>query len=564
MAVFDASQGKILLRVVYDGPGFAGKTTNLERLHGFFTAARRSELFDAGREDGRTRYFEWMHLDGGLVQGHGLRCQFLTVPGQPELVARRFRLLDAVDAVVFVCDSTSSALDEGRTMFRALRARLEALDASSTPLVLQANKQDRDGALEPEELARALGVPEGTPVVGARASEGVGVRETAVLAIRAAANRVQRLVIERGINALHGEAETAESLLAALKQLQQVEHAVVVAVDGPDEACSTDFAGSSPECGEPDTDNVEDPPEHGEPRTVDDEASPETVREQRSTHGQSAQVPSTPAPPYPGPDAPSGFIWPAATGRDILRRVASAGAPVERRDLVGQVGLGSGSGASDLHIFEAGLWCLKTSGRRRFEEVDAARTALLRLARKKVMLGELMPRHTVLTLQPDGAGQLWLWTVCPWIGTLRSAMEHAAVRRDAATLGEALSAFAHAAVESMLQASRRGLVLDVHPSNFATVAGQAVYLDDDIGDGEQIPTIGHALLQRVLEYGHLPEAVDAYLATLKGEVEQRLSPGDVERLDLRHIVELVPPRSRGQDAAQRRLLWSLEHCRGSG
>lgn len=545
MAVFDASQGKILLRVVYDGPGFGGKTTNLEQLYGFFTSARRSELFDGGRTEGRTRYFEWMHLDGGLVQGHGLRCQFLTVPGQPELIARRFRLLQAVDAVVFVCESSPSALQQARAMLGALLERLAALDAAGTPLVLQANKQDSEDALEPEELAQALGVPDGTPVVGARASEGVGVRETAVLAIRAAANRVQRLLLERGINALHGDVESAEDLLAALKQLEQKEHALVVAVDD-----SGDVETSKTSTG----DESEEPT----PITVRDPLSGR--RAVASGGAQPATALRNVRPALPTPDAPSGFIWPAATGRDILRRVVSAGPPVERLDLVGQVGLASGSGASDLYIYEAGMWCLKTSRRRRFDEVESARTALLQLARKKVLLGELMPRHTVLTLQSDPEGKLWLWTICPWMGTLRSAMEHAAEHHDTKQLGEALAVFARMAVESMLQTARRGLVLDVHPSNFATVGERPVYLDDDISDGEHIPTVGHALLQRVLEYERSAAAVEHYLDVLEHQMLAELSADDVARLNLRNNIELVPVRSGAQDAARRRLLACVDRC----
>jgi hypothetical protein len=82
MAAFDPHERKILVRVVYDGPGFAGKTTNIQQLHGFFTDRRRGDLITPEAKEGRTQFFDWMHLDGGLVHGHGLRCQLVSVPGQ--------------------------------------------------------------------------------------------------------------------------------------------------------------------------------------------------------------------------------------------------------------------------------------------------------------------------------------------------------------------------------------------------------------------------------------------------------------------------------------------------
>ncbi|HJL14806.1 MAG TPA: ADP-ribosylation factor-like protein, partial [Sandaracinaceae bacterium LLY-WYZ-13_1] len=218
MAAYDADERKVVVRVVYDGPGFAGKTTNLRKLEEFFTERRRSGLASPGEREGRTLLFDWMHLDGGLVAGHGLRCQLVTVPGQWALRERRLHLLSTADAVVFVCEATEAGLGAARPQLDSLREHLAARAPEDVPLVLQLNKQDLPGAVE-EPAARArLEVSEAMPLVAARAREGTGVRETVVLAIRAAANRVQQQLLAGGLDEL-GRLESRPELRAALETL---------------------------------------------------------------------------------------------------------------------------------------------------------------------------------------------------------------------------------------------------------------------------------------------------------------------------------------------------------
>lgn len=88
MPVFDKAADRIVVHVVYDGPAFAGKTTNLEQLCEFFTQHRRSELFTTQNAGQRTVYLDWLQLEGGVVAGRKLRCQMITVPGQTVLARR--------------------------------------------------------------------------------------------------------------------------------------------------------------------------------------------------------------------------------------------------------------------------------------------------------------------------------------------------------------------------------------------------------------------------------------------------------------------------------------------
>src|SRR5690606_36662016 len=135
----------------------------------------------------------------------------------------------------------------------------------------------------------------------------------------------------------------------------------------------------------------------------------------------------------------------------------------------------------------------------RFLDVEAARDALLQLVRHKLLLGDLLVQNTVLTVQHGPTGDFWLWTISPWLTTLRGAMSHAVHRRDGAELERSLVLFGQLAVRALILAAKSEVLLDVHPSNFASLRDRCYYLDDDIARGARLPAVGFALLRRVEE-----------------------------------------------------------------
>lgn len=507
MAVYDEAAERIVVHVVYDGPALAGKTTNLEQLCGFFTEHRRSKLYTTGNTSRRTVYLDWLQLEGGVIQGQKLRCQLITVPGQTVLARRRWYLLKRADVIVFVLDSTPAGFDEARTMFDSMQ-RFALEQTPPLPVIVQANKQDQPGALEPQQIARTL-MLDPALVVAASAQSGTGVRETTVLAIRAAANMVQKHILAHGLHSLVGVAYDGERLK------DQIEAA-----------------------------------EREDPKSPVEVVLANT----RATEPKSPALPGTKeAPPLPQSSVPHGLIWPAATGRDLLRRV-----PLEdaewRHDLAGQVGTNDGSGRSDTVIVEAGFWCLKTSPRRAYPDCDAARVALATLARRKIRLGSLLAKNTVLTLEPDTQGTYWMWTVSPWLTTLRASMIYAEKHGYLESLQESLVLFADAALESLRLALEREIQLDVHPSNFARLGSHVYYVDDDIGSGASVPSIGHALLRRVEEYAKHPEVVEAYVSHVARALRRDFSRKDVVSLGLEEaLAKAIVSTSIGQTARSRLL-----------
>jgi signal recognition particle receptor subunit beta len=211
MPLVDRRTHSVVLRIVYDGPPDAGKTTNLRRLGERLSLSRRTTLEFPGDE--RTQFFDWLDVAGGPIGGRRVRCQLVTAPGQLPLAPRRRFILDSADAVVFVADSQASAAPQTSAALRSLTHGLRA--RADVPLVLQANKQDLPRAQAPGDLHAALGLATRVPAIGAQAAGGAGVLETFLLAVRLAVDHVRAMLVGGALD--DGDPATAAELLAALE-----------------------------------------------------------------------------------------------------------------------------------------------------------------------------------------------------------------------------------------------------------------------------------------------------------------------------------------------------------
>lgn len=465
MVSFDRRLQKILVRAVYDGPACAGKTTNLQQLASSFTSLRRGPLLNTGDKDGRTLFFDWLHLDGGVIAGHPLRCEFVTVPGQFVLANRRWHLVRTADVLVFVCDSSSRGVREAKRAFELLRARLCDMDRPP-PIVLQANKQDASDAMPPDDVAAALDAGPEIVTIGARAAFGLGVRETAAHAIRAAADLAQQLVIERGLDALQDPLDDPESLLATMKNLDPRPQGRFTLAP----ALSLDSSDTPP-------------PRRAESATV---TAPAPPVDDSPLGPLSSDARATP--PLPAPDLPTRFLWPAATGRDTLRAIDELRRtlPMDRR--------AARHGTVRLRL---GGFDLETSRRHHFREVKDALSALVALARSTVRLGRLAPQGIVLAITPVEDGSYWLWTIAP-------AMTSFAELLRGAPRDEAVDAFAQASADLLCFAFHQGLSLQIDPERVAFGKTDVGYLGHDVDTGEDLAATVGSMLRALSEFALSP------------------------------------------------------------
>ena len=191
MPVLDPDANELILRVVYDGPPEAGKTTSLRALA---SSLDQPSITPEEDERGRTLWFDWMEYVGGMFEGRRIRCQIVSVPGQREHGARRRAILDTADVVVFVGDTTAPRWELSLSYLRDLHA-LFAADLPARGIVFQANKRDASDALPLPEVRSQLGDAQfAVGIVSSVAADGTGIREAFVYAVQLALDRVRELL----------------------------------------------------------------------------------------------------------------------------------------------------------------------------------------------------------------------------------------------------------------------------------------------------------------------------------------------------------------------------------
>lgn len=149
---------EINCKLVYYGPGRSGKTTNLEQVHQKAPEDSKGELVSINTETDRTLYFDFLPLNLGKVAGMTTKFQLYTVPGQVYYNATRKLVLQGVDGVVFVADSSPHMMDENIESLENMLENLKTngIDTATIPIVLQLNKRDVDGALDKDFMIEKL------------------------------------------------------------------------------------------------------------------------------------------------------------------------------------------------------------------------------------------------------------------------------------------------------------------------------------------------------------------------------------------------------------------------
>lgn len=168
---------EIILTIVYYGPGLAGKTTNLAWLQRKAAPGTASDIESVDMHSERTLRFDMLATDLGEVQGHRVRLEFRTVPGQSYYAATRKQVLTGADGVIFVADSRREALDENIASMNEMLDNLRQLGLPDTlPIVLQYNKQDQPTAVRAQQLDPLMNV-RSWPSRGTSALAGDGVAD---------------------------------------------------------------------------------------------------------------------------------------------------------------------------------------------------------------------------------------------------------------------------------------------------------------------------------------------------------------------------------------------------
>jgi len=184
MPFINFSKDEIQCKVVYYGPGFCGKTTNLQYIFSKTHEETRGKMVSIDTKGDRTLFFDLLSLNLGKIRGMDIRVQLYTVPGQVHYDATRKLVLKGVDGVVFVADSLKVQRKKNIESLINLAKNLaeRGISIRSIPMVIQYNKRDLDGTdseiLPMETLEKDLNSMLKVPSFTGSALKGAGVFET--------------------------------------------------------------------------------------------------------------------------------------------------------------------------------------------------------------------------------------------------------------------------------------------------------------------------------------------------------------------------------------------------
>ena len=438
MPIIDGDRDEIVIRIVYDGPPLAGKTTSLVALAGMLPAGRRSEVFTPGAAQGRTLYFDWVDYLGGWFDGLQVRCQIVSVPGQRSLVDRRHALLREADAVVFVAESTPEGADVAVSYYEGLRGILPSDGNYPVPVVLQANKQDLAEALSPDELRARLPDERYLAIIGSAAASAQGVKEAFTFAVRLALDRVRVLAKDSRLRVGEPSIRSGADLLEAMLAEEHDSHARPSTGEAAAQAKGTGLGvaarsalGRSPASQE----SAESP-------STDLRNSGAAASKVESDDQRAAGAHRPPA--LPNSQAPSGLVWPPMAGRIVLRELESDAAVADREP--------DGSWTCTA----AGRWRLVSEAALVFDDMESGRRRLVESARRHTALEPILSEQRALVLAETGDERWRLWKIVRIERSLADSIEAALDRQDGAKTASSL----FRAADALLAAER--LFRDLH------------------------------------------------------------------------------------------------------
>lgn len=186
-------QRELNLKIVYYGPAFSGKTTNLIHTHSKVSPQKRSELVSLKTQEDRTLYFDFLQIELGKINGLTPKIHLYTVPGQALYESSRRLVLRGANGVVFVADSAEDRLDATKDSWENMQNHLASFGIlpARFPTIVQFNKRDLPNALPSKQLTDELGV-NGFPTINATAVQGDGVLETLKAIIQDVMKSIQR------------------------------------------------------------------------------------------------------------------------------------------------------------------------------------------------------------------------------------------------------------------------------------------------------------------------------------------------------------------------------------
>ncbi|WP_224956714.1 GTP-binding protein [Geomonas subterranea] len=158
MALVNQAKREINAKIVFFGPGQAGKGTSLRHVFNKLKPEFRGALKVMSVQGARMLFFDFTPPGDGNVDGFRVRFHLYTVSGPQVDPAAWKMVLKGADGVVFVADSAPQRLADNEASLKQLGEYLSGYGQSlgGIPSILQYNKSDLPDAAPLDQLERQL------------------------------------------------------------------------------------------------------------------------------------------------------------------------------------------------------------------------------------------------------------------------------------------------------------------------------------------------------------------------------------------------------------------------
>ncbi|MFW9903112.1 MAG: ATP/GTP-binding protein [Candidatus Thorarchaeota archaeon] len=165
------AEGRHRFKIVFYGPSLGGKTSTLAWLYSKVDGLEKGKFTQLADPTGRTLFFDFVPMQATT----GVVFDVYTTAGQERHKHQRKIVLQGVDGLIFVVDSSASQFQENVESFNELKTHLGDQLGTVIPLVVTLNKRDVEDALPRSELIQKLNI-QAYPIYETVAITGLGVK----------------------------------------------------------------------------------------------------------------------------------------------------------------------------------------------------------------------------------------------------------------------------------------------------------------------------------------------------------------------------------------------------
>lgn len=165
------AEGRHRFKIVFYGPSLCGKTTTLGWLYHKVDGLEKGKFTQLADPHGRTLFFDFAPMQATT----GVVFDVYTTAGQERHKHQRKIVIQGVDGILFVVDSSSDQLQENIASFEELTTHLGEDLGTTIPLVIALNKRDVEDALPRSELIEKLKLSN-YPIYETVATTGIGIK----------------------------------------------------------------------------------------------------------------------------------------------------------------------------------------------------------------------------------------------------------------------------------------------------------------------------------------------------------------------------------------------------